>query len=205
MSTLIRADVEPGDLAAALTRIADAIGADKVLTDPEAVQEFRDPYSYRKSDDFDACAVVCPSSVEEVQAVVRIANDLGVPLWTFSQGRNNTYGGSAPRVQGSVIVNLRNMNRVLEIDEDLAYAVVEPGVRWFDLFEALEEAGGRLWTSIPDLGWGSVIGNCTEYGRGYTPHGDHAENVCGMEIVLPSGELVRTGMWAMPDLSLIHI
>jgi 4-cresol dehydrogenase (hydroxylating) len=125
---------------------------------------------------------------------VRIANEYGVPLWTIGQGRNNTYGGAAPRVRGSVIVNLREMNRVLEVDEDLCYAVVEPGVRWFDLHDALEAAGGSCWPSIPDLGWGSVVGNTLEYGRGYTPYGDHPSNVCGMEVVLPDGEVLRTGM-----------
>ena len=205
MTTLSTPSVDLGDVELALDRIAEAIGTEKVLTDIAAVREFRDPYSYRESSDWDASAVVSPTTTEEVQAVVRIAHELRVPLWTISQGRNNTYGGSAPRVKGSVIVNLRNMNKVLEIDEDLAFAVVEPGVRWFDLFDALEAAGGRLWTSIPDLGWGSVVGNCTEYGRGYTPYGDHAENVCGMEVVLPDGELVRTGMWAMPSSEVAHV
>ncbi len=81
-----------------------------------------------------------PTTVEEVQEVVRIANEHRVPLWTHGQGRNNGYGGPAPRVKGSVIVSLRNMNRVLEIDPDCAYAVVEPGVQWFDLYDAIRRA-----------------------------------------------------------------
>jgi 4-cresol dehydrogenase (hydroxylating) len=184
---------------------AAALGDDAVITDLQTLREFRDPFAYKQSDEWDASAMVMPSSTEEVQAVVRIANEHRVPLWTFSQGRNNTYGGAAPRVRGSILVNLRSMNRVLEVNEELAYAVVEPGVRWFDLFDALEEAGGRLWTSIPDLGWGSVIGNSTEYGRGYTTYGDHAENVCGMEVVLPDGSLVHTGMSAMSGSRSAHV
>jgi 4-cresol dehydrogenase (hydroxylating) len=205
MTTLSTPPVDLGDIEQALTHIAAVIGTDRVRTDKATIEEFRDPYIARGSSDWDASAVVSPASTEDVQAIVRIANEFRVPLWTFSQGRNNTYGGPAPRVKGSVVVNLREMNKVLEIDEDLAFVVVEPGVRWFDLYDALEEAGGRLWTSIPDLGWGSVIGNCTEYGRGYTQYGDHAENVCGMEIVLPNGELVRTGMWAMPNSEAAHV
>jgi 4-cresol dehydrogenase (hydroxylating) len=189
----------------AIAEFIAVLGADAVVTDPAALREFRDPYSYRESDEWDASAAVMPRNVDQVQEVVRIANRHGVPLWTFSQGRNYTYGGPAPRVRGSVIVNLRAMNRVLEVNEDLAYAVVEPGVRWFDLYDALEAAGGRTWTSIPDLGWGSVIANCTEYGRGYTALGDHAENVCGMEVVLPDGSLVRTGMWAMDGSEAGHV
>ena len=80
------------------------------------------------------------------------------------QGRNNGYGGPAPRVRGSVIVNLRRMNRVLEINEELGYAVVEPGVRWFDLYEAIQAGGHKLMLSIADLGWGSVVGNTLDHG-----------------------------------------
>jgi 4-cresol dehydrogenase (hydroxylating) len=183
-----------GDVTRAIEAFTDALGADKVLTDTDALREFRDPYAYKGSDEWDASAAVSPTTAEEVQAVVRIANEHGVPLWTIGQGKNNTYGGAAPRVRGSVIVNLREMNRVLEVNEELCYAVVEPGVRWFDLHDALEAAGGNCWPSIPDLGWGSVVGNTLEYGRGYTPYGDHATNVCGMEVVLPDGEILRTGM-----------
>ena len=97
------------------------------------------------------------------------------------------------------------MNRVLEIDGDAAYAVVEPGVRFFDLYEAVKASGHKLWISVPDLGWGSVIGNTTEYGVGYTPYGEHAATACGMEVVLPNGELLRTGMGAMEGNRAWHV
>ncbi|GAA4543931.1 FAD-binding oxidoreductase [Pseudonocardia xishanensis] len=188
----------------ALAAFVGELGPESVVSEPEELRAYRDPYTYSESDEFDASAVVMPTTTEQVQAVVRIANEHRVPLWMFSQGRNNTYGGSAPRLRGSVLVNLRRMNRILEIDRDLAYAVVEPGVRWFDLFDGLQEAGGDLWPSIPDLGWGSVVGNSLEYGIGYTPYGDHARNICGMEVVLPDGSLLRTGMGAMEGNAAFH-
>jgi 4-cresol dehydrogenase (hydroxylating) len=178
--------------------LIDALGAASVITDDATLREYRDPYSYRESDEFDAAAVVTPTTTEQVQAIVRLANRYGVSLWTISQGRNNTYGGPAPRVRGSIIVSLRNMNTVVEINEELAYAVVEPGVRWFDLHDALEANGGGLWSSIPDLGWGSVVGNSLDYGIGYSPNGDHASQLHGMEVVLANGEVLRTGFGAMP-------
>ena len=116
---------------------------------------------------------------------------------------NNGYGGPAPRLNGSVLVSLRKMNRVLEIDEDSAYAVVEPGVRWFDLYDALRP-GSRLMVSVPDLGWGSVVGNA-ENGATYLPTGSDMAAACGMEVVLPSGELLRTGMGAMPGNRAWHV
>jgi 4-cresol dehydrogenase (hydroxylating) len=202
MSTVERPAVATDDIERAREALVSALGATAVTDDTE---EFRDPYWIRGNSDFDASLAVSPTTTEQVQAVVRIANEHGVPLWTIGQGRNNTYGGASPRVRGSIVVNLREMNRVLEVDEDLCYAVVEPGVRWFDLHDALEAAGGRCWPSIPDLGWGSVVGNTLEYGRGYTPYGDHATNVCGMEVVLADGEVLRTGMGGQEGNNAWHV
>src|SRR5439155_6472425 len=191
-------DLSERSLERALAAFRAVVGDEAVLAQPEEMREFRDPFWFETWDDYEASAVVQPGSVEEVQAIVRIATEHKVPLWTSSQGRNNGYGGSSPRVRGSVVVNLRRMNRVLEIDEELAYAVVEPGVRWFDLYEAIKAGGHRLMLSIADLGWGSVVGNSLDNGVTYMPNGQDFTAPCGMEVVLPNGELLRTGMGAMP-------
>lgn len=186
-------EINPADYEAALADIRIRLGDDAVLTG-EAAHEFRDPYDPLDESHYPA-AVVQPSTVEEVQAVVRAAARHGVPLWTSSQGRNNGYGGSAPVIGGSIVVNLRRMDRI-EIDEELGLAVVEPGVRFFDLVEELRRRGNRWWTSAPSLGWGSVLGNTADHGFGYTEYGDHAAHVPALEVVLPDGSLLRTGMWA---------
>lgn len=140
---------------------------------------------------------VRPGSVEEVQDLVRLANETGVALWTFSRGKNLGYGGPEPRDQSMVALDLGRMNRILEVDDKLCYAVVEPGVTFFDLFEYIQERGLKVWLSVPALGWGSVMGNMLDRGYGMTPYGDHVKSLCGMEVVLPDGDLVRTGMGAM--------
>lgn len=201
----VPAGVSAASFDEAIADFAAALGEGSVVTDRESLLEFRDPYTYRESDEFDASAMVMPRSTEQVRAVVRIAGEHGLPLWTFSQGRNNTYGGPAPRLRGAVLVNLREMNRVLEFNEELAYAVVEPGVRWFDIYDACVAHGGTLWPSIPDLGWGSVVGNSLDYGVGYMPHGDHASHICGMEVVLADGSLLRTGLGAIEDGPAWHV
>jgi 4-cresol dehydrogenase (hydroxylating) len=53
--------------------------------------------------------------------------------------------------------------------------------------------------SVPDLGWGSVLGNTTDHGMGYTPVGDHPGNQCGLEVVLANGDVLRTGMGGMSN------
>lgn len=199
MTTEARSDVTAQKVLKARARLIALLGADAVVTDPQAVREFHDPYEGKDAARFQPSFAVQPSTVEEVQAVVRVANELGVHLWTSSTGRNHGYGGSAPVVNGAIVLNLRRMNRILEIDEKGGYAFIEPGVRFFDLYEEIKARGLKLWTSVPDLGWGSIVGNTLEHGYGYTVYGDHASAVCGMEVVLADGEVVRTGLGAMEN------
>ncbi|MBC7985542.1 MAG: FAD-binding oxidoreductase [Sphingomonadaceae bacterium] len=182
---------------AALKAFEGIVDAEGLVVSEEEIAGFRDPFAHASWREFAPSAALQPTSVEQVQAIVRAANEHRVPLWTSSQGRNNGYGGPAPRVAGSVALNLRRMNRVLEIDEESAFALVEPGVRFFDLYDAIKASGAKLWMSVPDLSWGSIVGNTCDHGFGYTPYGDHVASQCGMEVVLPDGELLRTGMGAM--------
>src|SRR5690242_18493875 len=71
-----------------LVELGAAVGSEHVLTDSEATREFRDPFWYASWDDFEASAVVQPESVEEVQAIVRIANEHKVPIWISGVGKN---------------------------------------------------------------------------------------------------------------------
>jgi 4-cresol dehydrogenase (hydroxylating) flavoprotein subunit len=205
MATTLPPTISENALSAALDDFAGILDADAVLTSKEDLREFRDPFAFSGWDDYTASAVLMPTTVEQIQEIVRTANRHKVPLWTHGQGRNNGYGGPAPRVKGSVIVSLRRMNRVLEINEECAYAVVEPGVRWFDLYEAIQAGGHRLMLSIADLGWGSVVGNTLDHGVTYLPQGVDMGAQCGMEVVLPNGELMRTGMGAMPNNKAWHV
>jgi (+)-pinoresinol hydroxylase len=199
--------VPPGvseqDFAAALDQFRAAVGADWVFTSEEDVALYRDFYSpyWGEAEERVASAAVAPSTVEEVQAVVRAANARRIPLYAISTGRNLAYGGSAPVLSGSVVLDLKRMNRVLEVDERHAYALVEPGVSYFDLYTYIEERGLDLWIDPPDPGWGSVIGNALDGGGGWTaaPFRDHFAVHCGMEVVLADGEIVRTGMGAVPN------
>ncbi|MGW0575839.1 FAD-binding protein [Streptomyces sp. NPDC002143] len=188
-----------------LKLLEEVVGEENVLVGDKATAEHHDPYAAAGQEGFAASAVVSPASTEEVQAIVRLAGEYRIPLWTVSQGRNNGYGGAAPRVTGSVVVSLRRMNRVLEVSDECGYAVVEPGVRYFDLYDHLRAGGHKLIASVPDLGWGSVVGNALDHGVGYEVYGDHAAAVCGMEVVLPDGEILRTGMGAMTNGKSWHV
>lgn len=113
-------------------------------------------------------AIVYPSSTDEVQTIVRWANRHMIPIYPISMGRNVGYGGSAPRVPGSVVVDLgRRMDKILKIDGSSASCLVEPGVSYFKLYEEIQNTGLPLWIDTPDLGGGSVLGNAIDRGVGY--------------------------------------
>ena len=194
--------VSPSDFAQAIAQFQAAVGRDWVFTSDEDLDLYKDAYSpfWGEPEERIASAAVAPQTVEEVQAVVRIANQFKVPLYPISTGKNLGYGGSAPVLSGSVVLDLKRMNRILEVNEKSAYALVEPGVSYFDLYRYIHERGLKVWIDCPDPGWGSVIGNAVDRGGGYTAgvFRNHFDAHCGMEVVLPTGDLLRTGMGAMP-------
>ena len=195
-------DMNAADFARLLEEFRGAVGADWVWSSEEDLGPYRDSFSpvWDTAEERHASAAIAPESVEQVQAVVRIANRFKVPLYPISTGKNFGYGGPSPNVTGSVVLDLKRLNRVLEVDDKRNFALVEPGVSYFDLYRHIEERGLKVMIDCPDPGWGSPIGNSLERGIGYTmPHfRDHFGASCGMEVVLPNGELMRTGMGALP-------
>ena len=198
MTQLLPPGLGAGAFAEALAAFRKIVGADHVYTGDD-LMGYADPYSIIANDSLhSASAAVAPATTEEVQAIVRAANQYHVPLWPVSGGKNFGYGGASPRMAGTVVLDLKRMNRILEVSEADGYALLEPGVSYFDLYAHIQAKGYKLWLDVPDPGWGSVVGNALDHGVGYTPYGDHFAMQCGMEVVLPNGELVRTGMGAMP-------
>jgi 4-cresol dehydrogenase (hydroxylating) len=180
-----------------LKAFATVVGDKWVLATDEDRGTYSDFYAPGSEQTHAPSAGVAPASAEEVQAVIRLANEHKIPLWPVSRGKNLGYGAAAPRLPGSVVLDLGRMNRILEVDEKLAYCVIEPGVSFFDLQNYIEANKLPLWLSVPGNAWGSVMGNALDRGFGYTPYGLHTNNICGMEVVMPDGDMIRTGMGAM--------
>ncbi len=181
----------------ALQALRGIVGSEWVLATDEDRRTYIDPYAAGNGERHAPSAAVAPASVEELQAVLRVANEFRLPLWPISRGKNLGYGGASPRLAGSVVLDLGRMKKIIEVNTDLGYCIVEPGVSFFDLHEHLARNNIPLEVGIPGNGWGSVIGNAME--RGFSWRGDHSESICGMEVVTPTGQLLRTGMGAMQD------
>lgn len=184
-----------------------------------------DAFPIFKQGDPVSSATAYPGSVQDVHFIMRWANKHEFPVFPISIGRNIGYSGAGPRVRGSLTIDMgRRMNKVIKLDERSCSCIVEPGVTYFARYEAIQKAGANVMMDTPDLGGGSLIGNICERGIGfvycllpfllqrcflrsdthttsgsrYTPLGDHCANHFGMEVVLPTGEVVRLGMGSLP-------
>ncbi|KAK4187722.1 hypothetical protein QBC35DRAFT_463575 [Podospora australis] len=195
----------PARLDEFLRFVTAIVGEDNVSQDPssggpvglDGSTKYGDPFPLGRA--HAPGPAIRPETVDQIREIVRAANVFRVPLWTVSLGKNLGYGGSAPVVDGTVILDLHRMKKIIEINEEYAYAMVEPGVTFIELYEEIQRRKLNLWISVPAIGWGSVVGNTLERGFGYTPEAAHYKQQCGMEVVLPNGDLLRTGMGVVED------
>ncbi len=179
----------------ALKAFAGIVGDEWVLVTDQDREAYRDFFSFSDTHHL-ASGAVAPASAEQIRALVQIAAQYRIPLWPISRGKNLGYGAAAPLLSGSLVLDLSRMKKI-EVDVENDTVLVEPGVGFYDLYHHLQERNIPLWLSVPGNSWGSVCGNALDRGVGYTTYGDHTSRICGLEVVMPDGDLVRTGMGAM--------
>lgn len=139
-------------------------------------------------------AVVRPESTDEVRACVKLANRQRVAVYPVSSGKNWGFGSAVPTKPGAVTLDLSKMNRIVDFDEEHAHITVEPGVTFQQAHEFLRDRGSKLYVNTTGGSPRStLVGNVLERGDGGGPYGDRVRWVCGYEVVLPTGELIRTG------------
>jgi glycolate oxidase len=140
-----------------------------------------------------ADVVVLPANVQEVAAIARRCHETRTPL--VARGGGTGYTGGAVPTHGGVVVSLERLNRILDIDEANLLAVVEPNVITGDLQDAVERVG-LFYPPDPQSLRTSVIGGnvaqCAGGPRAFK-YGVTKQYVLGLEAVLPTGEIVRTG------------
>lgn len=143
----------------------------------------------------DPDAVVAIHDVEQLREVVRLAHEHGVPLIPRVAGTN--LGGLTIPVRGGWVLDLREMNRIVELDEGNMVAVIEPGVTFGQMREQLDRCARPLTIGYPlSPPEASVMANCLLDGLGNLSllHGAMGEWVSGLEVVRADGSLLRTGV-----------
>ncbi|PVH76549.1 vanillyl alcohol oxidase [Cadophora sp. DSE1049] len=206
LETVLPPGVTQVEFNTAFGKLKEVLGHENVYVG-KALAEYIDPYELQEEPSRRKVpsGAVCPATVAEAQGVLKIANEFKIPVWTFSRGKNLGYGGPAPRLSGSLALDLHRMNKVIEVNEEFSYAVVEPGVTFTDLYDYCKLHKLRMWPSVPSLGWGSVIGNTVDRGTGFLPTATHHQNIAGLEILLADGDVVRTGHFAQDGSPSAHL
>ena len=140
-----------------------------------------------------ADAVACPADTAQVAAIARLCNSHRIPL--VPRGAGSGYTGGAVPTHGGVVISLERLNRILEIDEANLLAVVEPNVITGDLQDAVERVGLFYPPDPASLRQCAIGGNVAECAGGPRAfkYGTTKRYVLGLEAVLPTGEVIRTG------------
>jgi FAD/FMN-containing dehydrogenase len=147
-----------------------------------------------------ASFVVRPRDVEDIVKIVKLANEQKIPIYV--RGCGCSHWAAWLPVKGGILLDMTSMEKIIEIDEKNLIAVVEPGCTWFKLMEELRKR--KLTYLSSEMGGPamSVGGSIIKAGGG--PYGTckfgfHGQmDVLGFELVLPTGEIIKTGSWAMP-------
>jgi FAD/FMN-containing dehydrogenase len=179
------------NLERALGAWREILGRERVIVDPELLQSAAQATfpTHREQ-----VTLLQPTSAEEVREILRIAAGEGIAVYPVSGGKNWGYGSKVPTADDTALLDLSRMNRVIELNEELGYVVVEPGVTFRQLYETLQERGSDLMMSVPGTTPdASVLGNAIERGLGFGPHVERFSNVADMEIMLSTGEVIHTG------------
>ncbi len=138
--------------------------------------------------------VVVPATVEQVQRVVLLANQHRVPITPM--GANLTLNGLGLPAGGGIVLDMKRMDRILELNRPRRYVVIEAGVTQGRLGSYLEKNCPDLEHSRPEAPpMATVVGNMVIRGHGYLSlrYGNNAHHVNGMEVVLPTGEVCAIG------------
>lgn len=175
-----------------LGELVRAVPARSLLTDHEVLESYRRDQASLVEAGM-PLAVVRPGSTEEVQQVIRIASRHRVPV--VPRGAGSGLSGGANAVDGGLIMLLTGMDRVVDIDQESLFAVVEPGVVNADLSKAVGQIG--LWYP-PDPAsaeFSTIGGNIATNAGGLccVKYGVTGDFVLGLEVVMADGAVVRTG------------
>jgi glycolate oxidase len=185
-----------GDLIEALRQIA---GPENVLTEAADLE----PYSHDEVIGLAAPpeAVVRAHTVEQISQIMRLAQRERVPV-TPRGGGMGLSGGAVP-VYGGIVLSLERMNRILEIDRENLMITVEPGVITGDIHRAVEAEGLFYPPDPASLDSCSIGGNIAEGAGGprAVKYGVTKHYVCGLEVVLPSGEVITSGGKLVKDVT----
>lgn len=145
--------------------------------------------------------VVAPKTTEEVQKIVKLSNKEKIPIVPMGAGMALT--GLIIPLKGGIVIDMKRMRKIVEVNEKARYAIVEGGTSQGALKAYLESNYPNLRHSIPDAPpTATIAANVVIHGQGRLTqqYGFNSDMVSGLEVVLPTGEICKIGSCSMsPD------
>ena len=176
--------------------LQQALGKDHVLLDDANRSFYSRDLSWLPNET--AAMVLQPGSTEELAQAVGLATRAGFAVVPRGGGMSYT-SGYTPERERSVLIDMRRMNRIVEINTDDMYVIVEAGCTWKDLYEALAPHGVRTPYWGPLSGAYATVGGALSQNslfHGSGTGGTAAETVVGLKVALADGSVITTGSWA---------
>jgi FAD/FMN-containing dehydrogenase len=179
-------------------KLVKIVGASNVAYEQSALDEYARDMSFVNT--VRPVCVVKPKNADDVQKIVKLANDTQTPLVPVSSGPPHFRGDTVPGIGGAVIVNMSKMNKIISVDRPRRVAMVEPGVTFGELIPAAEKEGIRLNMPLLPRKSKTVVGSLLEREPVIMPkyQWDISDPMACAEVIFGSGDEFRTGQAAGP-------
>jgi len=177
-------------------KLKEIVGKEWVSDHPEELLVYS--YDMTENPAHQPDFVVMPKTVEEISAIVKLANENKIPIVPFVTGSN--VGGLTIPLKGGIIVDLKRMDKIIRFDQDDMYVIAEPGVTFGHINKFLKDTQFRYcYPNAPPFT--SIMANALLGGLNNLSlkYGNMAEIINGIEAVLPTGEIVKIGSCACWD------
>ncbi len=185
-----------------VAQLAAIVGPQNLIfAEPERMVDYAHDESFAREHDYVPEVVVKPTSAAEISAIMQLANREGIPV--TPRGAGSGLSGGAVAVCGGILLSVERMNRILELDLENLVVVVEPGVITNELSEAVR-AHGLFYAGYPmSVELCYIGGNVAENAGGgrAVKYGVTGRYVLGLEVVLPTGEIVQFGGKRLKDVT----
>ena len=180
--------IDPTRQSKALSAIETSLGAEAVDRSPQALARYTIPGAA-------PAGVVLPGNEAQLAQALDAARSAGGVVQPVCNGATGLEKVGQDNV---IVLDLQRMNQIVEVNAELAYCLVEPGVTFRQLDAHIRAGGINLWVDHGGEPDASVASSFIGRHPGFTPYADHYLMQCGLEVMLADGKVVRTGMGAMP-------
>lgn len=176
-----------------LKQLENILGKNRIIKAPNILKFYTSDESSFSQGRIPIC-VIKPKNTSEVQTIVNFSNEYKIPI-TLASSNIHFYGRTIP-IEGCIMIDLNEMNQIIKIDGRNKSATVEPGVS-FSQLETIKDTGLMPLFPLCPPEKKSVLTSYLEREPLLIPKLEYYEPILTMEVILPTGEILRTGSAAV--------